>query len=669
MAKEYRDIQAQKNGWYKLTDEELWSVIKGKYDAWLEATQSQRRQWRMNMLFARGVQWAIFDPRGRPVQPRPPTGTVRITKNLIKPFLLDVEAKFDIRNPTFDVVPNTTAEDDKDAAIAGENSGQHYWRALKIRKQWRQIVRHCEHMGSCLGVLDWDETIGPQYVRELPGVLGPNGSPAKIEHESDGDLTLDLYSAFRYFTDEYAGEIDAKYWLGLVGWMTIDAQRERWEEAKNARPELHSEAFDDTLEDVIQSGKRTRTGHEEPGSSVLKFYVKPQRAAEEGLIIVAANNVIYERDKWPRAFEGLTGFPAVKFDWYLAPEQFRGISPIEDQIPIQREINITASQVTMNKNACAVLKILSPTGSGVNNWTDVAGQIIQHTPGLEPKYLQPPNFPAYVFKHSADMELGLEDIQMYHKPSKGKVPSGVKSGVGINLLQEQDDRPLSVVEADMHEQLSLLFRKILQVISVAVSNERMLRFVGPNKRNQVIAFKGADLRQNSSIHLSIVGGATKSKAGVLQTFLEMLRVGAFRDERGMPDVTKIKEMQRYAIPEMLYEDEDKTEELARSENDMLYDASASIPMAMEWEDHIAHLKVLEEEMNTMSWKRKAREDQEIAQRFIHHRMGHLQLLAGTGQLPQPEPGGERPKGEKVPPPPGPAQGAQPPRGQPIGAGT
>jgi hypothetical protein len=655
MATTFAEVQKTKNGWDKLDDSELVGMIERRYEVWLDQTKDLRRQWRLNTLFMRGIQWAVYDPSGRVIVPKPPPGKVRITKNLMKPWALDIEAKFDLLFPTFDVVPNSPNQEDKDAAIVGEDTGQHYWRLLKFRSRRRQTVRNCLNHGGCLAILDWDETVGPRFLR-TGQIVDPTGEPFQ-EIETDGDVTLEIYSHFKWFCDEIPGELDSKSWLGTANWMTMDKIAATFAEGGDVEPEKFSKPLDDTLEALQQAqgpGQAMRQDYRVPGSTVFKWYMPPQDSVHDGLVVYTAGKKVLQRKPWPAAFAKLTGFPAVKYDWYLSPEQFRGQAPVEDQIPLQREINITSTQIIQNKNAMAVLKYLVPIGSGVDTINDIAGQLIRHTPNLPPSYLQPPTIPAYVFKHANDTIEALEDVQMLHRPSKGKVPPGVKSGVGINLLQEQDDRPLSIPEADIHEQDSLLFRKILQIVSVAVEEERFLQFVGRNKRVQVKAFKGSDLRNNTNIHLSVVEGATKSKAGIQQMLLEFIRVGAFRDPKtGAVDTPKVMEVMRHAIPGILYEEAtDKHTILQRDENDILYQPEADVPMPQAWENHVLHLSELEDEMNSMQWKTKAAKDKRITERFIIHRTIHLQLFQGgsTGQLPptatggteqaQPEPTGQ-----------------------------
>ena len=647
------ELYRKKNGIASLSTDAMAQLIKDRYDTFVDYAQEDFRRWRMNVLFARSIQWGVMDTAtNRIVVPRPPRGKIRLTINMLKPWLLDTEAKYNIDYPTFEVEPNTSYQEDKDAAVAGERTGDHYWHWLKIKKKMRVTTRYNLHFGGSFWELDWDDTVGPK-VQVNTDVLDPDGQPA-TDIRVLGDVTLDVRLPHQVFTDELPGEFDVKPYVGIVSWMSLDDIVNNWEKGHLVQASKVYGPMHDAVEAMHVSGMRqTDARDRNPGAPVFKMLFRPQRMCEYGMIVVTDGKVELDRYVWPEQFAKLEGYPVVPFTWYTHPLQSRGPAPLEDQIPLQRELNITASQVIENKNLMSSLKILNPIGSNVRKINDLAGQIINHTPNLAPSYMQPPSLPAYVFKHREDIIEYLEDIQMRHQPSRGRVPPGVKSGVGMNFLTEQDDRPLSIPEADAHDSLSIAFRKILQIVSVGVSSERMIRFVGPGRRRQTAAFKGADLRGNTNINVKVVSGQLKSRAGTQQMFLELVRAGAFKDAKGGVDIPRMMDVWRFSFPDIIWSKEDQDEELQMDEMDMLDDPSQPYPMVQRWHNHPAHLKVLESKMNTLSWVQKANKDQMMYGKYYRHWSEHLEMWAGTGGQPQQEPG----------------QRVAPSSGQPVGQGA
>jgi hypothetical protein len=648
----YYELQQIPEGFAKADSATVASIVERQYRWWLDHTRGQRAQWRMNALFARGYQWAAMSTETqRIIVPPAPSSRKYVTINVLKPWALDTEAKLAINSPAFEVTPNTLDQEDKDGAIIGEKVGSHYWRQLELPNEGTQIVRQLLHFGNCYVETPWDQTIGPRFERQLP-----DGS---TETTTKGDLRITVREPWNWFTDELPGDTDDKLFICMTSWMSIDKINNYWPDGDiNTGEAVTAEAdiapMDDVSEILAQAygtsvQPQTMVGEKE-GAVVFKWMMKPQHSAPKGLIIYIANGKVLSREEWPAAYENLDGYPGQTFNWYTHPGQYRGTAPIEDQLPLQREINKTASQIRENMDAMLALKWMNPIGSGVEKINDLAGQLVSFNPGLMPTIAQPMAIPAHAFRYLSDLFNMLEDIQMLHKPSKGKVPAGVKSGVGIELLQEQDDRPLSVPEQAYHASLTQMFRKILQIVSVAADEERIIKITGSNRARQIGAFKGADLKGNTDIHLSVVGGSSKSKPAIVKKIMDMMQLGMFRDPSTKQiDDKRVMEMIRHAIPDVIYDQEDKHENLARAENDMLWQTGQA-PQPQPWEDASVHLRVLQDDMNTMQWKQRALQDEQWASGWIEHYMLTEQAFQASLLPPQVDPAQAGGSAPSTPPP-------------------
>lgn len=630
MATEFDSKQRQKNGIASLSLSELTSLIDSRYQWWLQHTMGMRNQWRLNNLFMQGFQWIALQPSVNKIIQKPqPRGRRKVTLNLLKPWAMDTEAKLMIDMPHFDVTPSTLAQKNKDAAIAGEAYAYHLWKHLEMPQKYSEIVRRCEVYGHCFGMPDWDETIGPLYAHRR---TDPEGNQIE-EMFTLGDMRLDIYSPHVVVTDELDTPMDSKPYIILASWMSLDDISSRWEEGYKVEEEKRAHPIFDTA-GLLYANNTSRnqimygSGEDVPGAIVFHVIMRPQHSADNGLVTTIANGQELQRSEWPEVYSKMSGNPVVKYDWYKPVDVFRGESPLVDQIPIQMEINTLLSQLRENLDMILALKWLNPLGSGVDDITDISGQIIDFVPGFKPEILQPGSVPAFAPKHLETLLALLEDIQMLHKASKGKNPAGSRSGTMLDIMQEQDDRPLSVPEQSLHAALDTTFTKALQIASVAVDTERMITYVGPNKRRQVLAFKGANLRDNTNVHLSVVGGSTKSKEAVLRRLMNFLQMGMYRNKNGQVDTGRIMEMVRMAHPDVLYEEEDVHVDLQRDENDILWQDGGPVPIPQEWELHDTHLDEMDKEMNTLKWKQKAQQNPQWAQRWIQHRMIHMQFRLG-----------------------------------------
>ena len=633
MASEFDTMQAQKSGIVGLSSDELYDILDKRYLWWLNHTMGMRNQWRINSLFMQGFQWIALQPSLDKIIAKPaPRGRKKVTLNLLKPWGMDIEAKLMIDMPAFDVTPNTLAQKNKDAALAGEAYAFHLWKNLDMPLKYSDIVRRCENYGNCFGHIAWDETIGPLFGQRVEDETGTK----KEQLFTLGDMRFDIISPHNVVTDELDTVMDQKPYIMFASWMSLDDIRMRWDEGHKVESENRAHPVFDTMGLLYAANTSRNTvmygsGEDVPGAIVYHVMMRPQRSAPEGLIATYANGVELVRDEWPEVYARMPGYPVTKFDWYKHPEVFRGESPLIDQIPIQVEINILLSQLRENLDMILALKWLNPLGSGVDDITDVAAQIIDYVPGFKPEILQPGSVPAFAPRYLETLLMLMEDVQMLHKASKGKNPAGSRSGLMLESLQEQDDRPLSVPENSMHAALDTTFTKALQIASVAVDTERMIEYVGPNRRRQIMAFKGADLRDNTNIHLSVVGGSSKSKVAVLRRILEFVQLGMYKTSDGQVDTKRVMEMVRLAHPDVLYEEEDIHTNLQRDENDILWQEDTPIPIPQAWEMHDVHLDVMEAEMNTIKWKQKAQTNPQWAGRWIQHREFHVQLRVGATQ--------------------------------------
>lgn len=636
------EIKGKKNSAQNLSEDALLSMITRGWEHWVDQGQDMRTMWRTCSLFAQSYQWIAVNPVTSQIMSMPSVpGRKKVTFNMIKPWLLDNETKLDIEVPSFDVTPSTLSQEDKDAALAGEGYSEHYWRALKIRQFYREgVVRQAMHFGGTFGLVDFDDTIGPRWRRQQADgngqpLVDQRGNPV-YEYGTDGDIRLDLVSYFDAFCDELPGSMDQKLWFCVAKWMSTEEIREKYDMANGKKP-YDGLANSRPMQDMVSVLRQQNTftipsiapSAMSTGGIVFKWYMMPQRMADKGLIVEATHDRILTHNEWPEYFGKMPGNPIVHFPWYVHPGNFRGTSPMIDQIPLQKEVNKTLSQITENKDAMLAIKWMNPDGSGVEDIDDLAGQIVTYNVGLMPTLAQPAPLPAYVFKHLNDLFVATEDTQMLHKPSKGKLPPGTRSGSMIDLMTEQDDRPLMTPENSLLVGLNTLHKKILQIASVAITEERAITFTGPNRRRQVRAFKGADLRDNTDVYLSVVGGGSKSKAAVRQNIFRMAELGLFRNAGGQFDSERFLQMLRTATPDVIYEEHDIHAEAARDENDMLEEQSGMMPVPQSWERHDIHLEEHETVMITPQWKRRAQAEPEWARGWLAHRMMHVQYMSNA----------------------------------------
>ena len=585
------------------------ALARRTFEMWLKYSEPKRAVWRMCTAFKDGLQWGVFDrSRHRVLFPDPPSGAVNMVVDKIGPWALDMQAKLSSDQPRPEAFPLRNTADAKDAATAAVRACDHYWDVQGWEQLWGLICAGVLEHGDVFGFEDWDERAGGKVLRQNFTQEGaPDGEPQLVW---EGDNTVRIYSAFCVATDMLPTPTDDKFWFLIGEWMSCEDIYNTYKVM--LEPETSVTYRDDHYDAVARlvSGTGSMLDRAQmqgiEGCTVYKWYQRPQEGIPEGFYGHFANQKMLRGGAWPVQYAKMKGNPLVKYSWHRNITRYYSQSPIESQIPLQKQINKTESQIIEAKDTMANLKWLVPNGSGVSSITDLSGDFIQYNPPFKPEPTQPTAMPAYVFRHSENMGLHLEDVQLLHKASKGVNPGGSRSGLMLSNLQEQDDRPLSVPERGLQNALSLQFSKKLQIISVMITDDRMIRYVGENNQRQVAQFKGQNLGDHTIVSMRTVPGISKSKTAQAGIIMEAFQIGGIRNKQGQPDSNRFMELMQFAIPGSQYDEANQHREIARQENDLMWEMLQTqefvvIP-AEPWDRHDLHLEEHEQQMNTVRWK-------------------------------------------------------------------
>lgn len=651
------------------------SYVKEFYKQWLDYTLPKRQIWRWCDAFSKGLQWGVFDQNGNKlILPRIPKGRVRITVNNIKTWKLDTKAKMTAYQPTIEVAPKSMSTQDKQGAIVGTKFAQHYSEVVNWNSMYRDIVDGVLDFGDMYVWFEWNKTAGPRYAQqELAPQVNADGTQSyvptgNVNFIQEGEIVAQTLSPFCVVDDGLPGDLDQKYLIMIVTWEPLDFIYNQW--GKTLDPEKLSAPMDDHREmsEALISGSGTYYPEKmkaAEGSTVYRVYMRPQEGLENGLVRVFANGEILDETIWPKEFAKMEGVPIVQFSWDRKPDQRFSQSPVEDQIPLQKEKNKTRSQIIEAKDKMMNIKWMVPRGSGVKTITDLSGDFIRYNQGFMPSQSDPKSIPPYTFKHLDYLNGDLEDIQFRHLASKAIVPPGVKSGVGLSKLQEMDDRPISIPERSLEEASGKLFSKFLQVAAVMVSTPRAVSYVGRHNERAVESFVGADMRDHTRVSMRIISGLSKSPAATAEFMTELFRIGAYRRPNGQLDVSAFKQDIQFAIPGAPYDEDNQHRAIARMENDLMWKSlenpqNVVIPSPQIFQRHDIHLTEHETEFNTVEWLMTVENERRanggnpgmFENVCLQHRQIHIQLLsiAMTEGLP-PAPGGPSgttPEGQNKP---------------------
>jgi hypothetical protein len=229
------------------------------------------------------------------------------------------------------------------------------------------------------------------------------------------------------------------------------------------------------------------------------------------------------------------------------------------------EIDKTVSQLIENKDYMANPMWRVATQHKIQGKIkNVAGGIVRyrHVPNIPPPEPVPGlQMPSQVENLLVGLREQILDISGQSEVARGRVPSGVRSGVAVAYLQEEDDTKIAPTVENMEEAIAMMGSLTLERFSQFYHVERILRFYRRDGVFDVRKFKGADLKNNTDVICQAGSAMPRSKAAKQQFVLELLSLGIKNDPKWAEEALELGEGEP--------DDNDKAIAQANRENNMM----------------------------------------------------------------------------------------------------
>lgn len=183
----------------------------------------------------------------------------------------------------------------------------------------------------------------------------------------------------------------------------------------------------------------------------------------------------------------------------INPRELYGESWIKHVIPINRVLNQLESSVFEYNYRYAKGRIVIDKNSGVRMIANEHGSIIEKNPGAEVTSLALNPFPASYAIQIENMRRYLEDVGGAHDISLGKIPTGVKSGVGIAELKSADATNQRDLVDNLEDFLVKVGKKVLKEIAENYDVPKVIKALGKGgdpEHFAIIGEKGVQKRKN-----------------------------------------------------------------------------------------------------------------------------------------------------------------------------
>lgn len=489
-------------------EKKIVSFIKSKVDEsrMNPARISMESTFLTNTAYLMGYDQIYFDSKSRQYRSYGSnTGTPqrsRIHANLILPNIQNRMARLCKNQPKYDVRPNTSSQEDKDAARLSKKVIENTWDRRRINEKRQELYMLMQQAGHAWGKTCWDPTLGKPMV-----IKGPDGQD-KLERE--GDIDFVPCSAMEIFPDALAKNQDELTSLVHAKVRKLSYFRDHYPERGHLVKEegawLLSIQNQLKINNMSQKGSTSSMGQQMENAAIeLAYFEAPSNKYPKGRMIITANGVLLSYKDLP-----IGEIPYVKFDDVKIGGKFYPESVITHMRPLQDQWNRNLRKKAEYLNKGLTLKFLAVKGHGLiqealNDTTEVTEY--NNVPNTSPPAPMPnAQMPQYVFAEDSSLKGAFNEIAGVAEVSKGQMPSASIPAIGMQLLVEQDDTRIGVITESLENSWALVGKHILKYATKYYKTDRYLKEAGRDGTFQVKKFVGEDLRDSDDV--IVIRGST-----------------------------------------------------------------------------------------------------------------------------------------------------------------
>lgn len=463
--------------------------------------------WMTNTAYLIGYDSVFYDTTTRTFRPiNRGQSTIlrnRIQANKIISATQNRLARICKQPPRYEVRPESSSQEDKDAATLGLDLLNAVWDDQKINKKRLELMMWVQQCGHGFIKVCYDSTLGKPLFDPITG---------EDTGDKEGAVRVDVVSPFEVFTDPLAKTIEEAQWLVQAKVRKLEYFKTHYPEMGDAvKPEdawLLSAQYELRINSMTQAGPAggSTTAAMKNCAIELAYYEAPSSQWKRGRMIIVANGVVLENKELP-----IGEIPFAKFDDILIAGKFYSESCITHARPIQDQYNRNLRKTADWVNRLLAGKYIAAKGQNLitEAINDQSGEVVEYTPvngAQEPHAMQIPQIPGYVFTDRQALEKELYDVFGLSEVSRGQMPSAGIPAVGMQLLVEQDETRIGV-EVENHEHaFAKVGGMILKYIAKTYKTKRNLKKKNKTGDYTFQDYVGDDLKENFDV--TVVRGST-----------------------------------------------------------------------------------------------------------------------------------------------------------------
>ncbi len=513
-------------------EEEKVAEIKKDFAARVAARRAFEAQWQLNCNFVLGNQYVYSRADGSVFsEERDYYWQERECFNHIAPLVETRLAKLQRVRPRMSVRPASGDENDRLSAKAAAKILNSACEAAEMDAVISRATIWSEICGSAFYKVEWNARGGKK--------IGSRNKRAVYE----GDVSVRVCPPFEIYPDSLGRQTVADC-ESIIHARAVSVDEIELIYGVKVEPEcadVVSDVGKCMLGGLDGSSSAPLFGRESAKNCCLLIerYVRPTACNEGGEYAAVASGKLLAFGELPYCCgaELTPDLPFVKQDCIMRAGCFFGTSTVERCIPIQRAFNAVKNRKHefMNRIAMGVLAVEDGSVDTDNLETEglSPGKILVYRQGsAPPKLLEPGRVPSD-FQYEEDRLLsefvsvtGVSEIMR-----SSSVPSGMTSGVALQLLIEQDDTRLSVSAEYVRGAVRSVAKMLLRLYKQFARRPRLARFVGDDGDVELLRFTASDIGCDDVV-FETENELTSTPAQRKSMLFDLLNMGLLGDENG-----------------------------------------------------------------------------------------------------------------------------------------
>lgn len=609
-----------------LTDQEAFDLVRSRGAQTVGGRDpvhlALERQWFTNVAYFMGLQRVeageieqLFDPNWSAIE------SPYIANHLSR-IVMGAVSRLTSSQPQTDVLPKTTDIEDQFGAEVADFFLKHYDDRFNFRQLRRCLGFWQATCGNAFIETQWNPKAGKKmkvftnpYDKSLlhPAQVGQMDQDwltqiGAASEMREGDIEVEVLNPFQVFTPPGYTDLDRMPWIVIEHDRSIDWI---WDNYPDHAREITPDELDSSIE--AQYMRRLSTlvgkhGFTMPGRAddyselvrIKTMWIRPSKRIPKGRKIVCSKTMVLENVANPYGDDELDmTFPIVHFPYCPVPGRFWGMGLVEHLLGPQREYNRTRHQMIQMRDILSTPQWLAPRGSELGPTRAEFGDIWEYSGfGGRPELVQPPTLPQIHVQSQQDALYDMQTISAQSEVSQAQVPTGVRSGVAIQALQEKDLSVIGIVIEALEDGFKRVSENLLKLTNAFVTTPQMMHIYGEFRGADVMMHRGSDIKGNTKVRVTPGSMAPKSKAQQMQNVMDLLQLGALNPAGDPADKRVVWKAMDVGNADQAFKEEDLDRRRANIENQMFLkpqmdprtQAPVPYPAVNDDDDHQAHLE-------------------------------------------------------------------------------